>query len=834
MGILDPEQPPGSPPGAGNLDRERHDKFTLQREAELCDRLGKADFFAGTDEAVSEVVEEVGLTAGPALASIAGLGSGAQDQPLAGATNKVGHEQNQAEKDLAPGGNPNPVNAAASLSPASEPLVEPAENSLVPAARADQSDHLPLGGEFDLADGLGNPNGLTPTVGEVVRASGHSPTSPGAADDTDNGAPDNFPLDNFLFSPQFEIRDGLRKAHGLVRDNASVTQVVDQAEVLAAHVLRAAEALAHLPPAEAADNPNNKGNDNLSAQGEMPQGTQNGHDPPRAKSGVDQADLLAEHVLRAAEKLSRAGTDQSLTGPSSPHLQEPWAGEPRLTPLRKSNPPRAPICAEPITEPARLAASGSDRGTRRPKGVLVGLAVVTSAAIALVIAGVIPVPIDGIVPISIDRLLAQLPASFEWLRKDHGSEAVAVGEVAGAPPPQLVVTQPEGGRTGEGLVLGLSVSNPPPGGSLLISGVPTRTHLSKGEPIRVGEWLLPAAEPTEVTVLAPEGFVGTMGLVIELLAPGDRILLRRSVVLSWSGVATTEPAPAVASGPAVAPAQTTGTVAVAEAPTEPRLSASDGTTGTRPEPVVARAASPAVITEAAPVAIALPEQLTEPAEPTADTAIAKASPQASPASEVGSVTPPLQAALTAAPKPNAEEQRIADLGVSRPADPDARPIPAGDLDAVPIDAAVPKAPEGPNAEKSAKEEEKPLKVSPASGAAPGKGEAAGAGVKVATADAPAPEIPGFAPRKLDADEIAMLLNRGMQFLAAGDTAPARLMLQRAAEGGDPGAALLLATTYDVGPHGPVEDVALARAWYEKAKSLGSTEASNRLRALASH
>jgi hypothetical protein len=469
--------------------------------------------------------------------------------------------------------------------------------------------------------------------------------------------------------------------------------------------------------------------------------------------------------------------------------------------------------------------------------------VATSAAIALVIAGVIPVPIDGIVPISIDRLLAQLPASFEWLRKDHGSEAVAVGEVAGAPAPQLAITQPEGGRTGEGLVLGLSVSNPPAGASFLISGVPSRTHLSKGEPIRVGEWLLPAAEPTEVTVLAPEGFVGTMGLVVELLAPGDRILLRRSVVLSWSGVAATEPVPAVA------PAQTTGTAAVApaahvDAPTEPRLSASDGTTGARPEPtadsgvaVVARAAPPTAheITEAAPVAIALPKRLgATPAEPTADTAIVTASPQARPALEVGSVTPALEAALTAAPKPDAEEQReserIADLGMSRPVDPGARPRPAGEPAAVPIDAAVVKAPEGPNGEKPAKEEEKPEKVSPAPSAAPVKGEPASAGAKVA---APAPELPGFAPRKLDAGEIAMLFNRGMQFLAAGDAASARLMLQRAAEGGDPGAALLLASTYDVGPHGSAEDVVLARAWYEKAKSLGSPEASNRLRALAS-
>jgi hypothetical protein len=95
------------------------------------------------------------------------------------------------------------------------------------------------------------------------------------------------------------------------------------------------------------------------------------------------------------------------------------------------------------------------------------------------------------------------------------------------------------------------------------------------------------------------------------------------------------------------------------------------------------------------------------------------------------------------------------------------------------------------------------------------------------------EIPDFTPRKLDPEEIAMLVKRAEQFLAFGDIASARLMLKRAAEGGNAHAAMVLATTYADGVQSAPEDLVLARAWYNKARSLGSTDATDRLRSLAS-
>ena len=108
----------------------------------------------------------------------------------------------------------------------------------------------------------------------------------------------------------------------------------------------------------------------------------------------------------------------------------------------------------------------------------------------------------------------------------------------------------------------------------------------------------------------------------------------------------------------------------------------------------------------------------------------------------------------------------------------------------------------------------------------------------ATVTTPATK-PGFVFRNLDRDEIDALVKRGKDFVASGDLAAARLLLQRAAEGGDAGAALTLAGTYDplvlekLGAQGLSPDIAKARAWYEWAKEFGSIEAPRRLEMLAS-
>jgi len=83
----------------------------------------------------------------------------------------------------------------------------------------------------------------------------------------------------------------------------------------------------------------------------------------------------------------------------------------------------------------------------------------------------------------------------------------------------------------------------------------------------------------------------------------------------------------------------------------------------------------------------------------------------------------------------------------------------------------------------------------------------------------------------------MLVKRGNEFIANGDLAAARLLLQRGAEAGSAEAALALGATFDpvvmqrLGAIGTTPDIAQARQWYQRAAELGSSAASQRLAGL---
>jgi hypothetical protein len=98
--------------------------------------------------------------------------------------------------------------------------------------------------------------------------------------------------------------------------------------------------------------------------------------------------------------------------------------------------------------------------------------------------------------------------------------------------------------------------------------------------------------------------------------------------------------------------------------------------------------------------------------------------------------------------------------------------------------------------------------------------------------------PKPAVRVLDAETITLLIKQGEQLAEAGDFAAARTLFQRAAEAGDAAAATALGATYDptvlarMRVVGIDADMVKARFWYQKAMSLGSTEAKRRLELLA--
>jgi TPR repeat protein len=93
--------------------------------------------------------------------------------------------------------------------------------------------------------------------------------------------------------------------------------------------------------------------------------------------------------------------------------------------------------------------------------------------------------------------------------------------------------------------------------------------------------------------------------------------------------------------------------------------------------------------------------------------------------------------------------------------------------------------------------------------------------------------------RLVGSENELMFRRGAEYMANGNVGAARMILQPAAEAGDPVAAFALAETYDPlvlrklnAKGGIAADISLAQTWYAKAKDLGSAVAPERLARLA--
>ena len=83
-----------------------------------------------------------------------------------------------------------------------------------------------------------------------------------------------------------------------------------------------------------------------------------------------------------------------------------------------------------------------------------------------------------------------------------------------------------------------------------------------------------------------------------------------------------------------------------------------------------------------------------------------------------------------------------------------------------------------------------------------------------------------------------LVEQGKAFVDIGDLVAARILFRRAAKAGDAAAAIAMGATYDPvvlaerGVRGVAADLDKARAWYERAKDMGSSEGPRRLEMLA--
>jgi hypothetical protein len=388
--------------------------------------------------------------------------------------------------------------------------------------------------------------------------------------------------------------------------------------------------------------------------------------------------------------------------------------------------------------------------------------------------------------------------------------------------PRLLV-QGSRGIVGEPVLLGVTLEGQAEGAVVMITGLVPGMKLSIGAAVGADTWQVPASDLAHTWIGPPNDFAGVVDLMVELHLADTTIVDRRPIHFEWAAatpviasagptIASEPPAvapelPVVASEPpAVAPQPPRGAVAQQSEPGIPRLLV-QGSRGIIGEPVLLGVTLEGQAEGAVVMITGLVSGM-----------------KLSTGAAVGANTwqvPATDLAHTWISPPNdfvGVVDLMFELHLADTTTVDSRPIHFEWAAATPVIASA-----GPTIvpEPPAVAPELPVVASEPPTVAPLPREAA----------------PG--PLQLDADEIAILVTRGKEFIANGDLAGARLALQRAAESKDTQAALILAASYDpvilreLKVYGLAADIAMARMWYEKAKEFGSAEAPRRLEILAS-
>ena len=135
------------------------------------------------------------------------------------------------------------------------------------------------------------------------------------------------------------------------------------------------------------------------------------------------------------------------------------------------------------------------------------------------------------------------------------------------PAPRLEVGFDRSAPAGQPTPLRLTVADAPEGSTVVVSGFGPGTTLSAGEDRDV-EWRLGLADLSNLSVIPPKDFVGTMVLVVELRLPDGGVGARKIFKLEWTGetAAQTEKPPASENPPPAAESETPLATAVTRDP----------------------------------------------------------------------------------------------------------------------------------------------------------------------------------------------------------------------------------------------------------------------------
>jgi hypothetical protein len=163
-----------------------------------------------------------------------------------------------------------------------------------------------------------------------------------------------------------------------------------------------------------------------------------------------------------------------------------------------------------------------------------GIGVLACFAVAIAIAAIGALFVVGKFPMSWTvsaKESQQDAASFGSRFSEQNTRAV---EQPKPPIPQLSLRQPGPRTSGEAFPLGALLSGAAEGASVVIDGLATGSTVTAGQSLRANTWRIPVSDLRSALVQPPQGYTGSMDVVLELRFADDTLLDRKPLRLEWT------------------------------------------------------------------------------------------------------------------------------------------------------------------------------------------------------------------------------------------------------------------------------------------------------------
>jgi len=183
---------------------------------------------------------------------------------------------------------------------------------------------------------------------------------------------------------------------------------------------------------------------------------------------------------------------------------------------------RLPASLEPTLMPDIL---GSPAGLSLAVLVRVAVATLIVVIVALLVLGRIPIPWK----VSANGHQESAPSSESISGQDARTP-----EQSKTPAPQINLGQQGPHPAGEAIPLGASLIGAAEGANIVIDGLANGSTVTVGQSLGANTWRIPVSDLNDALVRPPEGYAGSMDLMVELRLTDDALVDRKALHVEWT------------------------------------------------------------------------------------------------------------------------------------------------------------------------------------------------------------------------------------------------------------------------------------------------------------